>query len=97
MTVDELYNRLNKIGIPKNLYYLHGLYGSNSDEDKLSLIIKIVDSNFEYQVYFKERGEKHSIKTFNSESDACNYIFEELKKNQEIENKYTKGFENFND
>jgi hypothetical protein len=32
----------------------------------------------EYEVYFGERGEKHSIQNFTDENEACNYVLKKL-------------------
>ncbi len=36
MTIEQLYNKPFEINIPKDQYYLHGLYGSTNDNDKIS-------------------------------------------------------------
>lgn len=87
MTIHELHIKLEELGISKDKYYLHGLYGSTSDDDKFSLIIKKGTYSIEYETYYKERGEKHSIKTFMTEDEACRYLYKRLKEIQEIENK----------
>ncbi|MDB5025938.1 MAG: hypothetical protein JWP78_3693 [Mucilaginibacter sp.] len=90
MTVNELYIKLKGLGIPDNRYYLHGLYGSTNDDDKLALVIKKGIHTIEYEVYYKERGEKHSVKVFATENDACQYVYKRLRENKEIEDKYSK-------
>ena len=90
MTIQELHFKLKEIGIPEDRYYLHGLWGSTNDDDKLSLTIKVGDCITEYEVYFKERGEKHSSRIFWNEDEACQYIYKRLKLNKEIEDKYSK-------
>lgn len=89
MTLDELYVKLKELGIPDNKYYLHGLYGSTNDDNKLALVIKKGKFTIEYEVYFKERGEKYSVRIFTIEDDACQYIYKELKEDKEIEEKYS--------
>ncbi|HRP55034.1 hypothetical protein [Agriterribacter sp.] len=89
MTIQELYITLKEFGIPEDKYYLHGLYGSTNDDDKLSLIIRKGVYSVEYEVYFKERGEKHSIRIFTNEDEACQYLYKRLKENKEIEDKYS--------
>lgn len=88
MKLQELQIKLEELGVAKDKYYLHGLYGSNNDEDKLSLIIKKGLFTVEYETYYKERGEKHSVRLFTSEDEACSYIYKRLKENKEIEDKY---------
>lgn len=74
MTIQELYIKLKELGAPEDRYYLHGLYGSTNDDDKLSLTIKKGTYSVEYEVYFKERGEKHSTRIFANENEACQYL-----------------------
>ena len=90
MTIEELHIKLKDLGILENRYYLHGLYGSINDNDKLSLTIKKGVHSTEYEVYYKERGEKHSVRRFTVEDDACQYVYKRLKENKEIEDKYSK-------
>jgi hypothetical protein len=78
MTIEELYNKLKDLNIPDDQYYLHGLYGSTDDNDKVSLIMKRGSYTIEYEVYFRERGVKDSIRNFTDESEACNYILKVL-------------------
>jgi hypothetical protein len=78
MTIFELHTKLKKDGINDDHYFLHGLYGSTDDNEKLALTIKKGKFTIEYETYFRERGEKHSIRTFNSEDEACEYIYKKL-------------------
>lgn len=88
MTISELYNQLQSLNIPEDWYYLHGLYGSTDDNDKIALAIKKGGCD----VYFKERGQKTSEKHFDTESEACKYVLQQIKtelifhKAQSIEN-----------
>ncbi len=90
MNIKELYNELKRLQIPENRCYLHGLYGSSNDNDKLSLVIKKGKFSIEYEVYYCERGEKHSIRNFTIEDEACQYMLKKLKEEKEIEDKYSK-------
>ena len=90
MNIRELYIKLKELNISEDRYYLHGLYGSTSDDDKLSLQIKQSKSFLEYEVYFKERGEKHSVRIFKTECEACQYLYKKLKQNKEFEDMYLK-------
>lgn len=90
MTIQELYIKLKELGVPEDRYYLHGLYGSTNDDDKLSLTIRRDTYSVEYEVYFKERGEKHSTRIFANENEACQYLYKRLKDNKEIEDKYSR-------
>jgi len=75
MTISELHRKLKDIGVPDNKYYLHGLYGSTDDNDKLALTISQGDNN----VYFKEYGIKTTDLHFATEDEACNYLFKHIK------------------
>lgn len=89
MTLNELYYKLKELGVPEDRYYLHGLYGSLSDDEKFAMIIKKDSENsIKYETYFKERGEKHSIRVFINESEACQFFYKRLKEIKEIEDKY---------
>ena len=90
MTLEELNRKLVELGITDNRYYLHGLYGSTDDNDKLALSIKREKHAVEFEVYFKERGEKHSTRTFTTEDEACQYMYKRLKENKETDDKYSK-------
>lgn len=87
MTLNELDKRLGELGISKNKYYLYGLYGSLDDNDKLALTIKKGNYNIEYEVYYKEKGDKTTIKVFVNEKEACQYFYKRLKKEKELEDK----------
>lgn len=80
MTIEELYNKLEKQWIGTERYYLHGLYDSSSDEEKLALIIRRGKYTIEYETYYRERGEKHSIKIFTDENEVCDWILNKLTK-----------------
>lgn len=78
MTVKELYKKLVELEIPENTYYLHGIYGSTNDMNKIALSINRGKYFIEYEVYYKERTEKNPIKIFTNETDACEYILKQL-------------------
>jgi len=78
MTILELHTKLKNVGINDDQYFLHGIYGSADDNEKLSLTIKKGKFTVEYETYFKECGEKHSVRTFYSEEEACEYIYKKL-------------------
>ncbi|MES1181746.1 MAG: hypothetical protein ABUL44_03030 [Flavobacterium sp.] len=78
MTISELHTKLLDSGIPDDKYYLHGLYGPTDDNEKIGMTIKKGKYAIEYEVYFRERGEKHSSKTFTNEQEACDYFFKRL-------------------
>lgn len=78
MTIKELHKRLQEGGILEDQYFLHGLFGSADDNDKIGLTIKKGQYGLEYETYYKERGEKHSIRTFSTEKEACEHIYKKL-------------------
>ncbi|RDC66179.1 hypothetical protein [Adhaeribacter pallidiroseus] len=79
MKIEELHKTLQKLGVPGDRYYLHGLYGSTDDDEKYALVIKKGKYTIEYEVYYRERGGKHSILTFTEEDKACEYFFRQVK------------------
>lgn len=82
--------KLKELGVPKDRYYLHGLYGSTNDEEKLSITIKKGVHTKEYETCYKKRGEKHSVSTFTCEDEAWQYLYKRLKENKVIKDKYSK-------
>jgi hypothetical protein len=82
MTLEDLHKKLLSIGITNDKYYLHGLFGSTDDNEKLGLTIFKEGSRIKYQVYFKERGTVSSTWDFDTEDEACNYMFQKLKDEQ---------------
>lgn len=85
MTIKELNSELKKLGVSDNRYYLHELFGSTDDNDKIALTVKKGKYKVEYEVYYKERGEKHSSRTFTSETDACEYFLSKIQEELTIE------------
>ncbi|SMC60715.1 hypothetical protein [Pedobacter nyackensis] len=75
LTLKQLSDKLSEQGISPDCYYLHGLYGSINDEEKYGLAIKRGKYTIEYEVYYKERGEKHSSRLFIDEHEACDWIY----------------------
>lgn len=82
MRLRELYKSLKENGIDDNSIYLHGLYGSSNDDEKLSLTVKRGKYSMIWEVYYKERGEKHSIREFQTEKAACEYYSKKMKENE---------------
>ena len=72
MTVEELKKRLDEIGVPDDLYSL--LIGGFPNE--AYCLIKNEDG---WEVYYSERGQKSDVQQFENESEACEYLLEELK------------------
>jgi len=82
MTIEQLHSRLQELKISPDRYFLHGLYGSTDDNDKIALTIRKGKYTIEYETYFKERGEKHSSKVFFDEDEACDYVLNLLVKEE---------------
>jgi hypothetical protein len=81
MTIEELNSKLKEIGVSEDRYFLHGLFGSTDDNNKIALTIKKGQYKYEHEVYYKERGVKHSSRTFITETEACEYVLYKFKKN----------------
>ena len=75
MTISQLHEQLQQLKVPDNWYYLHGLYGSPDDNDKIALVIK----QGHCDVYFKERGQKTTDLKFDTENEACKYVLKKMK------------------
>ncbi len=81
MTREELNNELKRLGIPSGYYSLYGSLTSDS------LIIH--HSYHEWQVfYLDERGGRKELKTFRTECEACEYLYERLKRLKETNDTY---------
>lgn len=87
MTLEDLYIKLKEAGIPEDRYYLHGIYGSSDDNDKYALVIKRGKYTIIYEVYYRERGEKSSVKTFTDEDRAYQYIYRRITGDDEFKSK----------
>lgn len=72
MTVSELEKELKKI---KLRYQNYSLYGGYLEDG-----ICLSQSNNIYEVYYCERARKYIYGLFLNESDACEYMFCEIKK-----------------
>ena len=76
--IEKLYYRMKVLGIAEESYYLQGLYGSKSDDNKLALVLREENNSTKYEMYFKENGEKHVIQVFTDFDIAANYFIEQL-------------------
>ena len=74
----KLYFRMKALGIAEESYYLQGLYGSKTDDNKLALVLNEENNSTEYEMYYKEKGEKHVIQVFTDFDIASNYFIEQL-------------------
>ena len=78
MNIEQLYNKLIEAGVPEYRFYLHGLFGSTDDNERLALTIYRRGEETCYEVYFKERGTSSTLNIFSDESEACKSIYEKL-------------------
>ena len=77
MTVEDLNNNLIILGIHPRNYTLNGPPYNDS-----SWVIELKGKV--WSVFNFERGKRYDERFFNSEDEACKYIFEKLKKWQEL-------------
>ena len=85
MTIEQLHRELRILGISDDHYYLHGLFGSIDDNNKISLTIRQGKFTAEYEVYYREKGEKHSTRTFTNENEACDYVLKQIQEQLAME------------
>jgi hypothetical protein len=88
MTLEDLDLKLKQAGVLPEQYYLNGIFGSTNDHDKPSLVIKRIGSVTTYETYYKEKGEKHSVKVFDTEDEACDYLLQALTFSKDVQDKY---------
>lgn len=80
MNLEELHFKLRSAGIPLKNYYLHGLYGSTDDRNRLAMAIRKGKYYLEYEVYYRgEKGSKNTVQVFTEESKACDFFFKKVK------------------
>ena len=79
MNLSELHSKLQSAGVPPEKYYMHELYGSTDDNDKLALTIRMGKYTAEYEVYFREKGQKGLEKIFSDETKACDFFYQKAK------------------
>ena len=72
MTVIELKKKLEELNVPRSFYSINGDLASDT------YILNHVHNYWEY-FYFDEKGRVMGYRRFESESDACNYFFQQLK------------------
>jgi len=90
LNLQQTYEELSRLGIPEDRYYLHGLYGSTDDDQRLGLTIRRGKYTIEYEVYFRERGEKGDIRTFTDEAKATEYFVNKLFESYLFEQTYSR-------
>jgi hypothetical protein len=70
---------LDKLGILNSIYSING----ERDFDRI-----ILEWGLKWRIYYiDERGGENEIAKFETEEDACEYFFNMMKKNKEIEEK----------
>lgn len=72
MKVFELEEKLNKLGIPKDTYSI--LKGGLPNE-RLCIV-----KEEKRCVYYSEKGRRSGLKKFQTETEACEYFFEKIKR-----------------
>ena len=72
MTVNELKNKLDEIGVSQDLYSI--MIGGLPNE-RLCLV-----EDEMWQVYYSERGKKVGQKFFENEEEACEYFYGKMKR-----------------
>ncbi|MDO4729394.1 MAG: hypothetical protein Q4B43_10390 [Bacteroidota bacterium] len=81
MNINELINKLEKKNISKDLYSLDGYLKSDA------LILR--EQSLCWEVfYFDEKGNEQDNKIFETESEACEYLYRVLIENMNIKVKY---------
>ncbi|MDE6567872.1 MAG: hypothetical protein K2K70_09110 [Lachnospiraceae bacterium] len=72
MTVDELKNKLDEIGVSQDLYSI--MVGGLPNE-RLCIV-----KDEMWQVYYSERGKRIGEKVFETEEEACEYFFRKMER-----------------
>lgn len=76
MNLMQLELELKKTNIPK---YSYSLKGGLPNE-----VFCISNETRKWEIYYSERGNKTSLKTFEFEQEACDYFFTWIKRNFKI-------------
>ena len=72
MTIIELESEIEQMGVPSELYSI--MIGGLPNE-KLCIV-----REDKWKVYYSERGSKSGLKTFETETEACEYFLRKLKR-----------------
>ena len=72
MTINELKNKLDEIGVSQDLYSI--MIGGLPNE-RLCIVKEEM-----WQVYYSERGRKVGQKVFETEEEACAYFYGKMKR-----------------
>lgn len=71
MNIRELEENLNALGIPNDMY---SIMEGGLPNEKLCIV-----QEKNWQVYYSERGCKTGLTVFDTEEEACEYFYNELK------------------
>lgn len=81
MTINDLKNKLSRLRISENEYSLNGVLKPDS--------IILYNNYMSWEVfYLDERGTRNNEKIFNSESEACLYIYKLFVDSEKIKQKF---------
>lgn len=72
MTIKDLQNELEYTGVPEELY---SIMSGGLPNERLC----IVKEN-SWQVYYSERGQKTGLRTFPTETEACEYFLKKMRR-----------------
>ena len=81
MTIEKLEDKLNDLGVEKSQYSLSGELNSDA-------IILNKNYNVWEVFYLDEKGNRNNEKNFDTESEACFYIYKLFKDAKDIERKF---------
>jgi len=84
MNKEDLKTKLDLLKVNQDFYSLNG------DLIPDSIVLR-ENYNFWEVFYFDEKGNVNNKKDFESEKEACIYIYNLFVKSKEIENKFSKG------
>jgi hypothetical protein len=85
MTRVELEIRLREEGFIESTYSLYGDIPCSQEG------FILIEKNSFWQVLYNERGENRVLKTFDSETNACDWLYEELNKDPTMKRLTTPG------
>lgn len=71
MKVSELTERLNEMGVAREVYSINSVEYPNET-------YSIFWNGSEWEVYYSERGKKRGIKKFLDESKACEHFLKQI-------------------
>lgn len=80
MTKENLNKRLQKLGIPSSYFSLDG----GLEEGAFVLH----DNRQNFEIFLFERGNRFELKTFRTEGEACEYLYERLRQLKETNDQF---------